>query len=162
MGSVDRLALVELIEREAAKLSQRGRELWERLAMANFDRVKQLVAAHRFPGGEAIARDDLPDATQEAFLRVISMGAGFRESALGQFRAALRSCVANACLDFGRKQLRHERHAAGSLDERYDPEGEAAGSGPLAVGVPGVVDGYFAPPRESAGQATERATRATA
>jgi RNA polymerase sigma factor (sigma-70 family) len=110
--------------RDSGDLEQ-ARELWERLAVANFDRVKQLVAAHRFPGGEAIARDDLPDATQEAFLRVISMGAGFRESALGQFRAALRSCVANACLDFGRKQLRHERHAAGSLDERYDPEGEA-------------------------------------
>ncbi|HWM11440.1 MAG TPA: sigma-70 family RNA polymerase sigma factor [Solirubrobacteraceae bacterium] len=104
---------------------ERARELWEQLALANFDRVSQLVAAHRFPGGGAIARDDLPDATQEAFLRVMAMGASFREAALGQFRAALRSCVSNACLDFGRRQLRHDRHAAGSLDERYDPSGEA-------------------------------------
>jgi hypothetical protein len=31
--SVDRLTLVELIEGEAAKLSPRGRELWERLEL---------------------------------------------------------------------------------------------------------------------------------
>ena len=28
-------------------------------------------------------------------------------------------------MDFGRKELRHDKHAAGSLDERYDPDGEA-------------------------------------
>ena len=56
---------------------------------------------------------------------MISMGANFRESALGQFRAALRQCVGNACMDFGRKELRHEQHAAGSLDERYGPGDEA-------------------------------------
>jgi RNA polymerase sigma factor (sigma-70 family) len=39
---------------------------------------------------------------------------------VGQFRAALRQCVHNSCLDFGRKQLRHDRKRAGSLDERYD------------------------------------------
>ena len=33
MGGVDRLTLVELIEAEAAKLSPRGRELWERLIL---------------------------------------------------------------------------------------------------------------------------------
>ena len=33
MASVDRLTLVELIEGEVAKLSPRGRELWERLEL---------------------------------------------------------------------------------------------------------------------------------
>ena len=104
--------------------SARARELWEQLAISNFDRVRQLVKAFRFPGGQPLPIDDLPDATQLALLRVISMGASFRESALGQFRAALRQCVGNACKDYGRKELRHQRHAAGSLDERYGPGDE--------------------------------------
>src|SRR4051794_11234546 len=104
---------------------QRARELWEQLAIANFDRVQQLVKAFRFPGGQPLAADDVPDAIQEAFLRVISMGANFRETALGQFRAALRQCVTNSCLDFGRKELRHAKHAAGSLDGAYEPGDEA-------------------------------------
>ena len=104
---------------------ERARELWEHLAIANFDRVQQLVKAFRFPGGQPLPVEDVPDAIQEAFLRVISMGASFRESALGQFRAALRQCITNACMDFGRKELRHARHAAGSLDEMYEPGVEA-------------------------------------
>jgi RNA polymerase sigma factor (sigma-70 family) len=104
---------------------ERARELWEQLAIANFDRVQQLVKAFRFPGGQQLPVNDVQDAIQEAFLRVISMGANFRESALGQFRAALRQCITNSCMDFGRKELRHERHAAGSLDETYEPGDEA-------------------------------------
>ena len=64
-------------------------------------------------------------AASEAYLRVIAMGAGFRNRELGQFRAALVTCVQNACRDYGRKELRHERRAAGSVDERFDPGGEA-------------------------------------
>jgi RNA polymerase sigma factor (sigma-70 family) len=104
----------------------RARDLWEQLALRNFDRVAQLVKVFRFPAGERLAADDRPDATQEAFLRVISMGAGFREAALGQFRAALRQCVNNSCMDFGRKELRHQKHAGGSLDERYEDNDEAS------------------------------------
>ena len=103
----------------------RARELWERLAEASYDRVAQLVAAFRFPGGQPLALHDRADATQEAYLRVAAMGAGFRSDALGQFRAALSQCVTHTCLDYGRKELRHAQHAAGSLDERYDPDGEA-------------------------------------
>ena len=103
----------------------RARDLWEQLALSNYDRVKQLVKAFRFPGGQALPVSDLPDATQEAFLRVSAMGANFRESALGQFRAALHRCVFNSCMDFGRKELRHDEHIAGSLDERYAPGDEA-------------------------------------
>lgn len=69
--------------------------------------------------------DDRPDAAQEAFIRVVAMGANFRESALGQFRAALSTTVHNSCMDFGRKELRHDKHAGGSLDERYEGEDEA-------------------------------------
>jgi RNA polymerase sigma factor (sigma-70 family) len=100
-------------------------ELWEQLALRNYDRVVQLVKAFRFDGGGGLAPDDVPDAGQEAYLRVVAMGANFRESHIGQFRAALLRCVQNACLDFGRKALRHDKHAGGSLDERYDGDAEA-------------------------------------
>jgi RNA polymerase sigma factor (sigma-70 family) len=103
----------------------RARELWEELALANYDRVAQLVKAFRFPGGERLPADDVPDATQEAFLRVSAMGAGFRGAVLGQFRAALHQCVTNSCLDFGRKELRHAKHSGGSLDERFEADDEA-------------------------------------
>src|SRR4051794_32334357 len=33
---------------------ERARELWEQLAIANFDRVQQLVKAFRFPGGQPL------------------------------------------------------------------------------------------------------------
>ena len=53
------------------------------------------------------------------------MGAGFRKREAGQFYAALVTCVQNACKDYGRKELRHQRRAKGSLDATYEPDGEA-------------------------------------
>src|SRR4051794_20123264 len=81
--------------------------VWERLAVANYDRVAQLVKLFRFPGGGAIAIDDRADATQEAYLRVNAMAENFRGASVGEFRAALRTAVHAACMDFGRKELRH-------------------------------------------------------
>jgi RNA polymerase sigma factor (sigma-70 family) len=102
----------------------RALEFWQDLALRNFDRVQQLVKAFTFPGGARIHADRVPDATQEAFVRVLAMGKTFRESALGQFRVALLTCVRNSCLDYGRKELRHDRHAAGSLDQRDEDEAD--------------------------------------
>lgn len=110
----------------------RARALWELLAIRNADRVRQIVNAFRFPGGQALPPDDRADATQEAFLRVLAMGAGFRGAELGQFRAALVRCVRNSCMDFGRKLLRHEQRAAGSLDERF-ADCDAAGPYDAAI-----------------------------
>jgi RNA polymerase sigma factor (sigma-70 family) len=98
----------------------RAAQMWQQLAVRSYDRVATLVRSFRFASGGRLAPDDRDDATQEAFLRVIAMGSTFREATVGQFRAAVRQCVHNACLDFGRKQLRHERRRAGSLDERVD------------------------------------------
>ncbi|MGI8674243.1 MAG: RNA polymerase sigma factor [Thermoleophilaceae bacterium] len=91
----------------------------------NFDRVKQLVTVFRFPGGARLPTDDLLDATNEAFIRANAMGPGFRGAAIGQFRAALSRCVHHSCMDYGRRELRHDRHTAGSLDERYEGAEEA-------------------------------------
>jgi RNA polymerase sigma factor (sigma-70 family) len=101
-------------------------EAWEKLAVNNFDRVKQIVKAFRFtPGGSGIPFDEHGSAASEAYLRVISMGANFRKREPGRFYAALVTCVENACRDFGRKELRHDKRKRGSLDQTYEPDGEA-------------------------------------
>jgi RNA polymerase sigma factor (sigma-70 family) len=101
-------------------------DLWERLAVNNFDRVVARVKAFRFsPGGPGLPPDEHGSAASEAFLRVIAMSAGFRKREPGRYYAALSTCVEHACRDFGRKELRHQRHAKGSIDERYEPDGDA-------------------------------------
>jgi RNA polymerase sigma factor (sigma-70 family) len=99
---------------------------WERLAVNNFDRVVAAVKAFRFsPGGRGLPVDEHGSAATEAFLRVIAMSAAFRKREPGRFYAALSTCVEHACRDFGRKELRHQKRAKGSLDERYEPDGDA-------------------------------------
>jgi RNA polymerase sigma factor (sigma-70 family) len=121
----------QLLLRRYADAHERGERelaaaLWEQLAVNNFDRVQQIVKAFRFsPGGPSLPEHEWGSAASEAYLRVVAMGAGFRNREIGRFRAALVTCVQNACKDYGRKELRHERRAAGSIDERFEPEGEA-------------------------------------
>src|SRR3954451_13714686 len=101
-------------------------QYWERLAVNNFDRVLATVKSFRFsPGGPGVPQDEHGSAATEAFLRVIAMSAGFRKREAGRFYAALHTCVENACLDFGRKELRHQKRSAGSVDQTYEPDGEA-------------------------------------
>jgi RNA polymerase sigma factor (sigma-70 family) len=104
-------------------------ECWERLAVNNFDRVKNVVKGFRFsPGGKGLPPDEHGSAASEAYLRVIAMSAGFRKRETGRFYAALVTCVENSCRDFGRKEFRHQRRAGGSFDQTYEPDGE---SGPF-------------------------------
>jgi RNA polymerase sigma factor (sigma-70 family) len=77
------------------------------------------------PSGRAIPADEHGSAASEAYMRVIAMGATFRKREPGRFYAALVTCVENACRDFGRKELRHEKRKAGSLDQTYEPGGQA-------------------------------------
>jgi len=101
-------------------------ELWKRLAVNNFDRVQQIVRAFSFsPGGPRLPEDEHGSAATEAYLRVIAMGANFEKRETGSFYAALVTCVQHSCMDYGRKQLRHEKRAAGSLDATFDGNGEA-------------------------------------
>jgi RNA polymerase sigma factor (sigma-70 family) len=112
-----------------------ARGLWEQLAVNNFDRVKQIVKAFRFsPGGPRLPDHEWGSAASEAYLRFIAMGASFRHREIGRFYAALVTCVQNSCKDFGRKELRHDMRAAGSIDSTFDPDGEAGPfDGVLAV-----------------------------
>ena len=118
-----------LLLRRYVVARDRGRDaeaalLWERLTENNFDRITILCRGFRFPGGTGLPRDEAGGAASEAYLRVVAMGANFRERELGQFRAAVYRAVYNACLDYGRKELRHQRKAAGSLDATWEPGGE--------------------------------------
>lgn len=97
---------------------------WERLAVSNFDRVTVLCRTFRFPGGTGLSPDEADDAASEAYLRLVAMGASFRGRELGQFRAALVRTVHNTCMDLGRRELRHRRRAAGSLDATWEAGGE--------------------------------------
>ena len=100
-------------------------DVWGRLAVNNFDRVKNTVKGFRFsPGGPGIPQDEHGSAASEAFLRVMAMSAGFRKRETGRFYAALATCVENACRDFGRKELRHQKRSAGSVDQRFEADGE--------------------------------------
>ncbi len=124
-------------------------ELWEQLAVNNFDRVKQIVKAFRFtPGGRGIPEHEWGSAASEAYIRVVAMGASFRGHEAGRFYAALVTCVQNSCRDFGRKELRHERHSAGSIDKPFEPGGEA---GPFDAALAA----YDAELRERAADAVE-------
>jgi len=103
-----------------------ARSLWEQLAVNNFDRVNQIVKTFRFsPSNPGLPDHEWGSASSEAYMRVIAMGASFRHREIGRFYAALVTCVQNSCKDFGRKELRHDRRAAGSVDARFEPDGEA-------------------------------------
>ena len=104
---------------------QEAARLWERLAVNNFDRITTLCKAFRFTGGTGLPPEEVGSAATEAYLRVIAMGASFREREVGQYRAAVYRTVHNSCLDYGRRELRHQRRKAGSIDATYEADGEA-------------------------------------
>ncbi|MDQ4049243.1 MAG: hypothetical protein M3131_07670 [Actinomycetota bacterium] len=124
-------------------------QLWEQLVVNNFDRVKQIVKAFRFSaGGRGIPEHEWGSAASEAYIRVVAMGANFNARETGRFYAALVTCVQNSCRDFGRKELRHERRSAGSIDKTFEPGGEA---GPFDAALAA----YDAELRERAADAVE-------
>jgi RNA polymerase sigma factor (sigma-70 family) len=128
-------------------------ESWERLAVNNFDRIRQTVNAFRFSaGGPKLPESERGSAATEAYLRVRAMGGNFRQHEVGQFYAALHTAVHNACLDYGRKELRHDRHAAGSIDKKYEHGGEA---GPYDAALAA----YDAQLREQAAEAVDAELR---
>jgi RNA polymerase sigma factor (sigma-70 family) len=99
---------------------------WEQLTLQNLDRIKQIVKAFRFSaGGSGLPEPEWGSAASEAYLRALAMGPNFEAQEAGRYYAALVTLVQNSCLDYGRKELRHERRKAGSIDKTYDPDGEA-------------------------------------
>ena len=105
--------------REAGDMAE-ALEIWKQLVTRNFDRIRIHVRAFQFPGGQRMPVDHRDDATQDAYLRVLSMGAKFRGTCGPEFRAGLKRAVWFACMDYGRDLKEYEEPIAGSIDERYE------------------------------------------
>jgi len=100
-------------------------DAWEQLSVNNFDRIQQTVKLFRFSaGGRGIPDHEWGSAVSEAYIRLRGMGTHFRKQEVEAYYAALVQCVQNSCKDFGRKEFRHIKRSAGSLDQRFDPESE--------------------------------------
>jgi DNA-directed RNA polymerase specialized sigma24 family protein len=100
-------------------------EAWDQLAVNNFDRIKQTVKAFLFsPASRGIPEVDQGSAASAAYLRVRAMGAHFRKQEIEAYYAAIVHTTQNSCMDFGRRDLRHDKRKAGSLDQRFDPDSE--------------------------------------
>jgi RNA polymerase sigma factor (sigma-70 family) len=121
----DHLLLRRYVAAREYGRAEEAQQLWEHLTVNNFDRITMLCRTFRFTGGTGLPPDEVGSAASEAYLRVVAMGTGFRERELGQFRAAVYRTVHNTCLDYGRRELRHQRRSAGSIDATYEPDGAA-------------------------------------
>ncbi|HEX4719085.1 MAG TPA: sigma factor-like helix-turn-helix DNA-binding protein [Thermoleophilaceae bacterium] len=100
-------------------------ETWDQLAVNNFDRIKQTVNVFRFSAASGgIPEFDRGSAASAAYLRVRAMGANFRKQEIEAYYAALVHTVQNSCMDFGRREFRHTKRKAGSLDQRFDAQSE--------------------------------------
>jgi RNA polymerase sigma factor (sigma-70 family) len=115
--------LLELIHegrssREPAR-RDRAAAAMKLLAAREHPRVLGLVASFRFPGqaNVRVHENDHDDAATEAYLRLVAMLRHFRSASVGQFRAAVRTCVHNTCMDWCRAELTRAKRLAGSLDE---------------------------------------------
>jgi RNA polymerase sigma factor (sigma-70 family) len=120
----DHLLLRRYARARAAGRDDEAETAWEHLAVKTFDRITALCQAFRFPGGGGLPPDEVGSAATEAYLRVVAMGRRFREHDLGQYQAAVYRVVHNTCLDYGRRELRHARRRAGSLDATWESGGE--------------------------------------
>src|SRR6476469_936513 len=100
----DHLLLQRYHQAQDAGNRELAAQVWDELAVVNFDRMKQIVKAFRFsPGGPGIAGDEQCSALSEVYMRVRAMGAHFRKREVGQYRAALVKTAYHACMDYGRK-----------------------------------------------------------
>ena len=86
MGSVDRQTVVELIEGEAAKLSPRGRELWERLELHGEITALEEATPETLPPPDTEQLEvfermaELPVQEQGVLERLMELLAGLRSS----------------------------------------------------------------------------------
>jgi len=126
----DELLRIVVITRDKRSQRTKARKAWEMLIALDFDRVRGFVASFRFPGqaGVRVHPNDIDDAVQYAFERLVKMLRTFKGTSQGQFRAAMRTCVRFACMDHCRAAMEQEKPIAGSLDEEAkDSEGKSKG-----------------------------------
>ena len=100
-------------------------EAWDQLAVQNWDRIKQAVKLFRYSkASKGIPDYDQGSAASFAYIRIRALGANFRKQEVEAYYAAIWQTTEFACRDFGRKDFRHTKKQAGSLDDRYDADAE--------------------------------------
>jgi RNA polymerase sigma factor (sigma-70 family) len=142
-GSHDQTS-AELVARVATGLRGSGEEqradavaAWRILIARDIDRVRGIVTTFRFPGRPhvRVERQDQPDAVQYAYERLLRMLPNFRGSTEPEYVGALVQCVRYACMDYCRRQMKHEIGLGGSIDETLPgEEGESVGRFNTALG----------------------------
>lgn len=131
----DRFLLREYHAAMAAGDVAAAADAWDQLAEQNWDRIKNAVRLFKFSTASrrGIPEFDQGSAASFAYLRVRAMGGHFRKQEIEAYYAAIWNATHNACRDFGRRDFRHTKRAAGSLDERFDTDSEVGQySGALA------------------------------
>jgi RNA polymerase sigma factor (sigma-70 family) len=135
---LDRLSQDELLRLVVIcrdKHTGRARAAWTNLITLDIDRVRGIAATFRlreYPGVR-VARDDVEDVTQKAYIRLLKMLGTFRGTTEGEYRAAMRTCIGRECQDHLRDVMKREMREAGSVDEvvtdkegkgrlKFDPE----------------------------------------
>src|SRR3954467_190265 len=104
---------------------QGAAKAWDQLTEQNWDRILQTVKLFRFSkASKGIPDFDQGSAASYAYLRIRAMGANFRKQEIEAYYAALVHTTQFACKDFGRKDFRHTKRSAGSIDQRYDADAE--------------------------------------
>jgi len=132
-----------LSDSELVRLFVRGREsgdrqdwdravdAWHVLVARDYERIRGLVVAFRFPGHSEVRidRDEIDSATHEALERCLrSLLTSFLGRSVGELRAAMRTATHYACQDHCRAQMRREQGIGGSIDDlRTSDEGQDVG-----------------------------------
>jgi RNA polymerase sigma factor (sigma-70 family) len=99
---------------------------WDRLFVNNYDRITQTIKIFRFSaGGRGIPEHEWGAAASAAYLRVRALGGKFRKQEIEAYYAAIVHTTQNSCKDFGRREFRHTKRSAGSIDQRFDADSEA-------------------------------------
>jgi RNA polymerase sigma factor (sigma-70 family) len=100
-------------------------DAWDRLFVNNFDRIQQTIKIFRFSaGGKGIPQAEWGAAAGAAYLRVRALGGKFRKQEVEAYYAAIIHTTQNSCKDFGRREFRHTKRSAGSLDQRFEGDSE--------------------------------------
>jgi RNA polymerase sigma factor (sigma-70 family) len=116
------------------------------LAVRSYDLIRLRVQRFRHPSspGVGIPRDDWDDAAQDAWMRAVQALLNLRQPAA--FRGVLHSAITNACMDWCRRDLRHDKRRGGSIDEtREAADGSSLGAmdaqlGRIAGRSPGIAE----------------------
>jgi RNA polymerase sigma-70 factor (ECF subfamily) len=125
--SEDELAR-EVVAARRRKDGARHDEAARELAARSYDYVVTRIGRFRLPEYPTvrIPTDDVLDVAQDAWLRTVQMLSKLDDPAA--FRGALKRTIFNTCLDWCRRDLRHDKRRGGSLqDTREGPDGDAYG-----------------------------------